>query len=241
MAADEIITRLQAHFAEHAFKLRIVRFSIGEVRFGHQDLHDEIRTGRRRLNNVDAKILVILNKSPVESARSIAERLRVSYATVLNHLHLSIGFESFHLRWASHLLTEDLCQKWKDDARAMFPLLHAAQRDRWHQIVTGDESRFFFDTSSRRMWILSRDNMATKSRQQIQSKKFPFPIIWNPTGFYVVGRLPNDIKMNIAYFVTNVLPPLEEAIFPQGRAPHQKQHVIHLENCSVHMNQASTE
>jgi hypothetical protein len=34
IAADEIITRLQAQFAEHAHKLRTVRFWIGEVRFG---------------------------------------------------------------------------------------------------------------------------------------------------------------------------------------------------------------
>jgi hypothetical protein len=33
IAADEITTRLQAQFAEHAYKLRTVRFWIGEVRF----------------------------------------------------------------------------------------------------------------------------------------------------------------------------------------------------------------
>jgi hypothetical protein len=135
---------------------------------------------------------------------------------------MSIGFKSFHLRWISHLLTEDLHQKRKDDARAMLPLLHASQRDGWHHLVTGDKSWFFFDTSPRCMWTLSRDDVATKPRQQIQSKKFMFMIIWNPTGFYVVDRFLNDTKMNSAYFVTNIFAPLEEAIFPQGRAPRQK-------------------
>jgi transposase len=46
--------------------------------------------------------------------------------------------------------------------------------------------------------------------------------------------------MNSAYFVINILTLLEEAIFPQGRAPHQKQLVIHLDNCSVHTSRAST-
>jgi hypothetical protein len=140
IAADEITTRLQAQFAEHMYKLRTGRFEIGEVRFGHQDLHDEIRTGRPPLDDVDAKILAFLNKSPLESARSIAETLRVSHAIVLNHLHLSIGFKSFHLRWVPHPVTEDLRQKRKDDARAMLPLLHVAQRDSWHHLGTGDES-----------------------------------------------------------------------------------------------------
>jgi hypothetical protein len=81
IAADEITTRLQTQFSKHAYKLRTVRFWIGEVWFGRQDFHDEIRTGRPPLDDVDLKILAILNKSPSESARSIDERMSVSYAT----------------------------------------------------------------------------------------------------------------------------------------------------------------
>jgi hypothetical protein len=91
--------------------------------------------------------------------------------------------------------------------------LHSAERDGWHHLITGDESWFFFDTSPRRMWILSRDDVATKPRQQIQSKKFMFTIIWNPTGFYVVDRFRNDTKMNSDYFVTNIFISLEQKIF----------------------------
>jgi hypothetical protein len=110
-----------------------------------------MRTGRPPLDDIDAKILAILNKSAFESARSIAERLRVSHAIVLNHSHLSIGLKSFHSPWVPHLLTEDLRQKRKDDARAMLPVLHAAQRDDWHHFVIDDESWFFFDLSLRWM------------------------------------------------------------------------------------------
>jgi hypothetical protein len=73
--------------------------------------------------------LAILDKSLFESACSIAERLRVGYATVLEHLHMPIGFKSFHLRWVPYLLTDDLCQKWKEHERAMLPFLHAAKSD----------------------------------------------------------------------------------------------------------------
>jgi hypothetical protein len=83
--------------------------------------------------------------------------------------------------------------------------------------------------------------VATKPRQEIESKKFMFTIIWNPNGFHVVESLPNDTKMNNDYFLTNIYTPLEEAIFPQGRAPHQKRLMIDLDNCSVHTNRASTE
>jgi histone-lysine N-methyltransferase SETMAR len=118
--------------------------------------------------------------------------------------------------------------------------LYAAERDGWYHPVTGDESWFFFNTLPRRMWTLSRGDVVTKPRQQIQSKEFMFRNIWNPIGFDDVGRLLNHTKMNRAYFLTNILIPLDEAIFPQGRAPHENRLVIHLDNCSVHTSRVST-
>jgi hypothetical protein len=98
--------RLQTHFDEHVYKFRTVRFWIAEVRFGHQEFHDAIRTERPPRDNLHAKILTILNKSPFESPCSRSERLCVGHAIVLDHLDVSIGFKSFHLHWVPHLLTD---------------------------------------------------------------------------------------------------------------------------------------
>jgi hypothetical protein len=65
--------------------------------------------------------------------------------------------------------------------------------------------------------------------------------MWNPSSFYVIDKLLNDTRMNNDYFVTNMLIPLEQAIFLRWRAPHQKQFVVHLDNCSVHISRASTD
>jgi hypothetical protein len=73
--------------------------------------------------------VAILNKSLFEPACLTAERPRVGHATVLEHLHVSIGFKSFHLRWVPHLLTDDLSQKRKEHARGVLSFLYATQRD----------------------------------------------------------------------------------------------------------------
>jgi hypothetical protein len=140
------------------------------VWFGRQDLHDEIRTGKPSLDDLDAKFLAILDKSTFESTCFISERLRVGAATVVEHLPVSIGFELFHLRWVLHLLTDDLRQTRKEHASAMLPILYAVQRNGWHHLVTDNESLFFFNFSPRRLWTLSRENVATKPRLDIQSK-----------------------------------------------------------------------
>jgi hypothetical protein len=92
-----IADRQQAQFGEHAYQFRIVQFWITEIQLGRQDFHDEICTGISPLDDLDAKILAILDKSPFESAHSIAETLCVAHSTVLLHLYDCIGFRSFHL------------------------------------------------------------------------------------------------------------------------------------------------
>jgi hypothetical protein len=88
---------LQTQFAEHAYQLQTIQFWITEIWLGRQDLHDEIRTGRPPLDDLDAKIRAILDISQFESAASIAKRLFVARSTVMEDLHDSIGFKSFYL------------------------------------------------------------------------------------------------------------------------------------------------
>jgi hypothetical protein len=77
---------------------------MSEIRRAREDLHDEHLSGRPPLDDIDAKIVVMLEKRPFESARRMAEILGVDHVTVLNHLQQQLGFKSFCLRWVPHLL-----------------------------------------------------------------------------------------------------------------------------------------
>jgi hypothetical protein len=52
----QIMEKLDAQFHEDACSLRAVQFWIGEVRRGREDLHDELRAGRRSEEHITAKI-----------------------------------------------------------------------------------------------------------------------------------------------------------------------------------------
>jgi hypothetical protein len=179
--AHDITQRLQAWFAEDAYTFRMVQFWIGEVYRGNQDVHDQICIGSPLLDHLNAKILAILDKFSFRSARSIAGTLRVGLITVLQRLHDFIGFRSFHLHWVPHIFAVGFCEKQIEYAQAMLPFWHAAERNGWHHLVTGDELWSFLDTSSRRIWTLSRYNVITKPRHDIQSEKCMFTIRENRT------------------------------------------------------------
>jgi hypothetical protein len=61
----------------------------------------------------------------------------------------------------------------------------------------------------------------------------------DPLGFQVADKLPTGTKMNSDYFITNILEPLKQKIFPNGREPHAKRLTVHLDNSSIHTSGAS--
>jgi hypothetical protein len=111
----------------------------------------------------------------------------------------------------------------------MIPILAAGAHDGWHHLVTEGESCFSLSYSPCRMWTLSRDHVPTKPKHDVCTQKFLFTVIWNPLGFQVVDKLTTGAKMNSDYFITNILEPLEQKIFPNGRKPHAKRLTVHLE------------
>jgi hypothetical protein len=89
------------------------------------------------------------------------------------------------------------------------------------------------------LWTLTRDDVATKPKHNIQTEKFMFAIFWSPIGFPVVGKLATGAKMDRDYYITSLLAQLERKIFPDGRRPHAKRLTVHMDKCSVHTSGAS--
>jgi hypothetical protein len=50
----------------------------------------------------------------------------------------------------------------------------------------------------------------------------------------MIEKLSDGVTMPANYFPENILDPLEEKIFPDGRAAHGRRLVVHMNNAPVH-------
>jgi transposase len=234
LATDQIVSKLQEHYHEHAYEDRTVRFWMTELERGREDLRDAPRTGRPPLEDIDDPILDLVNKYPFESVRSIAQTLGLAASTVLRHLTGNLGYHSFHLRCVPHLMTPEIRENRKQTASEMLPILEEAARNNWKHLITGDESWFFLSQLPSRMWSLTKETVETNVRRNFQCEKIMFTIMWNPHGFYVIDSLPPHTRMNSTYYTTNILQPLYDSFFPQGHTTRSKKLILHVDNCSIH-------
>jgi hypothetical protein len=66
----------------------------------------------------------MLDKSLFGLTRLTREILLICHATLWLYFQELPGFNSFHLHEGPHILTDNLFDKWKDDAKGMLPFLH---------------------------------------------------------------------------------------------------------------------
>jgi hypothetical protein len=80
----------------------------------------------------------------------------------------------------------------------MLVALRAQEHNHWHNIVTGDESWFYFEYGRDCLWICSLDKTPDYPKRVIATEKHVLTVFWNPDGFQVVTILPTGASFNVA-------------------------------------------
>jgi hypothetical protein len=85
------------------------------------------------------------------------------------------------------------------------------QKDKlWHDIVTVDESWFYFTGDDDRIWLSEETESPERERIIVQSRKMTVIIVWHPTGFYRIVALRKGTKFNSDYYISHVFDLLAE-------------------------------
>jgi hypothetical protein len=87
MKLPVIVAELVAVYHEDAFDENRVQYWLHEIKLHCSDLTDRLSSGRPPLEDIDARILQVLEAEPWYSVGTIAEFLKIPASTV--HLHLT--------------------------------------------------------------------------------------------------------------------------------------------------------
>jgi hypothetical protein len=105
------------------------------------DLSDRPSSGRPPLEDIDDRILQVLEAEPWSSVRTIAEFLKISASMVHLHLTTSLDMESRHFKWVPRFLDDDdLRTKRLDGARQLLDVLQLQEKCHFRDLITGDET-----------------------------------------------------------------------------------------------------
>jgi ABC-type uncharacterized transport system YnjBCD substrate-binding protein len=87
-------------------------------------------------------------------------------------------------------------------SRKLLFVLHHQQQRSWHDIVTFDESWFYFNTDHELIWLQGDGEIPEMERQTIQSGKVMLTIVWTQSGFHLINVFPKDSNFNASYYIT---------------------------------------
>jgi hypothetical protein len=92
------------------------------------------------LEDIDARILQVLEAQPWSSVRTVAEFLKIPASTVHLHRTASLNMKRQHFKWVPHLLDDDLRAKRLKGAQQLLDVLQAQERCHFRDLITGDET-----------------------------------------------------------------------------------------------------
>jgi hypothetical protein len=185
------------------------------------------------LNEPDAAILLALSEESFTSVRQLAPRTHLHPSTVYDHHMHKLGFTVRYLRWGPRLLSEADKHAQAQLPFALFEILQHQNDRAGHDIVTLDESWFYFTTEHELIWLPEGTEAPERERITVQSRKTMVAIVWNSTGFYQIVALPKRMKSSADYYIIYILDPLAEWRRSQVGGSNRSLHV-HAANARPH-------
>ena len=189
---------------------------------------------------VDEAILKALADEPFSSVRELARHTCLSRTTVHRHLTCSLGFTVRHLRWVPHRLSDSQKTMRVTLSTELLRLLEQQERRAWHDMITLDESWFYFCTDHELIWLAPGETVPERGGHTIQSPKMMVTIAWNTNGFHVLADLPKGVKFNATYYTTEILPHILEWRRTHGTVSTRKL-IVHADNARPHTARSSTD
>ena len=236
----QIHQKLHDVYQQESFDIPRIKYWIHQFKLKRNEVLNETKGGRPVIDYIDTKIITALHDHPFHSTRSLSETLSIPRTTIIHHLE-RMGFKNYNLRVVPHDLSDEMKAKRVSESMQLLDVLRVQKRKGFHRILTGDESWFYLQYDHKHVWSISKEEVPERVSQKIQTKKIMLTVIWNIDQFYIINLMKNNENFNSEYFIHNVIKPLENKLYPQGKKPQETSYIIHIDNARPHNSHKATE
>jgi hypothetical protein len=164
-----IVVELAAVYRENPFNENRVKSWLHEIKLHRSDLSDRPNSGGPPLEDIDARIMQVMEAEPWFLLRPIAEFLKIPASTVHPHLISSLNMKSRHFKWVPHFLDDDLRAKRLKGARQLLDVLQAQERYHFRDLMTGDEIQVCLDMKPGIVWLPADVELPVRVKRTIAS------------------------------------------------------------------------
>jgi hypothetical protein len=98
------------------------------------------------------------------------------------------------------------------------------------QIITCDESWFYFEYLHQSVWAQSRNDIPERIKQRINTEKCLVSIIWSVNGIHSLFDLPKETIYNSTFFYDIALPNFIRNLCTHSQRSTLKGILMHLDN-----------
>jgi hypothetical protein len=179
---------------------------------GRTELFDNPRSGRHLQNDLADALRAMIQEFPFNSCKRLCIHFRIAKTICLRVLYGVLQVKKFNLRWVPHSLADAQKSEWVSLSTDILKILKENQETGFVNIITGDESWFYFEYLHQSVWVPSRDEVPERIKQKIDMKKCLISAIWSVNGIHSLLDVPKETIHNTTFFCNVVIPDLLENI-----------------------------
>jgi hypothetical protein len=168
--AQVIHDDLVATLGEKAIAYSNIPKYLREAQTGRDGAMPECEEISPHINDADEAILNALQELSFSSVRQLSCATHLPETTVCRRFSEKLGFTARHLRWVLHTLTEAQNATRLQCSQYLLTILREQQTRAWHDIVTLDESWFYYITDHELIWLPPDGKVPDLERARVQSK-----------------------------------------------------------------------
>jgi hypothetical protein len=217
MKLPQIVAERVALYREYVFDENRVKCWLHEIKLHRSDLSDRPSSGRSPLEEIDARILQVLEAEPWFSVQTIAEFFTIPVSTVHLHRTTSLNMKSRHFKRLLHFLDGDWRVKRLEDARQLLDILQAQERCHFRDLIPGDETWVSLDMKPGAVWLPADSELPVRVKKTIASERRMLIVFWGIHSIPHYRWLPKDSILDSPFFCGEVLSPLAQKMRPNSK------------------------